>query len=49
MLDTLDCRMVTASPMEGFLWATMEALNALWEKKERCEEGSLLTSFDNID
>ena len=29
MLETLDWRMVTASPMDGFLWAIAEALKAL--------------------
>ena len=29
MLETLDWRMVTASPMDGFLSATAEALKAL--------------------
>jgi hypothetical protein len=28
MLETLDWRMVTASPMEGFLFATADALKA---------------------
>ena len=30
MLETLDWRMVTASPIDGFLLTIAEALNPLW-------------------
>jgi len=32
MPETFDWRMVTASPMEGFLLATTEVLNALLDR-----------------
>jgi hypothetical protein len=35
MLETLDWRIVTASPMDGFLLATAEALKALAERLRR--------------
>ena len=49
MLDTLDWRIVTASPMDGFLWAIAEALNPLWAMFTRVAfELYLETSLDNI-
>ena len=49
MLDTFDWRMVTASPMEGFLLATAEALKALAVVFNKvCWVFSLDTSLESI-
>jgi hypothetical protein len=49
MLDTLDWRMVTASPMDGFLLATQVALKPLWAMfTSVCCWAYLEMSFDNI-
>jgi hypothetical protein len=49
MLETLDWRMVTASPMEGFLFEAAEALKALAEVLSKfCWAGTLEMSLDNI-
>ena len=48
MEETFDWRMVTASPMDGFLLATAEALKALVEVLSRACWLTLDTSFDNI-
>jgi hypothetical protein len=49
MLETLDWRMVTASPMDGFLSATAEALKALTEVFTNIGNlFCLATNLDNI-
>lgn len=49
MLETLDWRMVTASPIEGFLWSWGAALKALVERYVILDYWlNLETSFDNI-
>ena len=49
MLDTFDWRMVTASPMDGFLFTMADALNPLWAMfTSAAFETFLEMSLDNI-
>jgi hypothetical protein len=49
MLETLDYKMVTASPIDGFLFDTAEALKPLADILTRVYDWFIFdTNFDNI-